>query len=108
LLLAAAMAERGGFADLGPVEVARISYIGLGSGDKSVETEIDADLLAEQWARFAQLVAAYAKRGTGYAARRAVFETRFQLDYDHLSRFGEWQMSDRAEAVTVGADDDAE
>ena len=106
LLLAAAMAERGGFPDLGPVEVARISYIGLGSGDKAVETEIDADLLAEQWVRFTQLVAAYAKPSTGYAARRAVFETRFQLDYDHLSRFGEWQMSDRAEPVTVGGGDD--
>ncbi|MBC7737107.1 MAG: double-strand break repair protein AddB [Candidatus Saccharibacteria bacterium] len=105
LLLAAAMAERGGFADLGPVEVARISYLGLGSGDKAVETEIDDTLLAEQWARFTQLITAYADQTTGYVARRAVFESRFPLTYDHLSRFGEWQMSDRAVAVLVGVDD---
>ena len=108
LLLAAAMAERGGFADLGPVEVARITYVGLGSGEKAVETEIDQALLAEQWARFTQLIQAYAKVETGYVARRAVFETRFKLDYDHLARFGEWQMSDRAEAIAVGGADDPE
>ncbi|MBC7479592.1 MAG: PD-(D/E)XK nuclease family protein, partial [Pseudorhodobacter sp.] len=105
LLLAAAMAERGGFADLGPTEVARISYLGLGSGDKAVETEIDHQMLAEQWARFVQLVQAYADPATGYTARRAVFETRFSLPYDHLSRFGEWQMSDRAKPFPVGGDD---
>ena len=105
LLLAAAMAERGGFADLGPTEVARISYLGLGSGEKAVETEIDHQMLAEQWARFVQLVQAYADPATGYTARRAVFETRFSLPYDHLSRFGEWQMSDRAKPFPVGGDD---
>ena len=107
LLLAAAMAEGGGFADLGPVEVARISYVGLGSGEKSVETEVDPQMLAQEWVRFTQLILAYAKAETGYAARRAVFETRFALDYDHLSRFGEWQMSDRAVGIAVGGADDA-
>ncbi len=105
LLLAAAMAERGGFADLGPMEVTRISYLGLGSGNKAVETEVDHQMLAEQWARFVQLIDAYASPTTGYTARRAVFETRFSLPYDHLARFGEWQMSDRAEPLTVGDDD---
>ncbi|MEO6298194.1 MAG: PD-(D/E)XK nuclease family protein, partial [Paracoccaceae bacterium] len=105
LLLAAAMAERGGFAGLGPVQVARISYLGLGSGDKAVETEVDDEMLAQQWARFSQLIQAYAEAETGYAARRAVFETRFQLDYDHLSRFGEWQMSDRAVPLLVGREE---
>jgi RecB family exonuclease len=107
LLLAAAMAEAGGFAKLGPVEVARITYFGLGSGEKAVETEIDPELLGEQWARFTQLIRAYARPETGYVARRAVFETRFPGDYDHLSRFGEWQMSDRAQPVDVGGDADA-
>jgi ATP-dependent helicase/nuclease subunit B len=51
-----------------------------------------------------QLLASYARRDTGYVARRAVFETRFALDYDHLSRFGEWQMSDRAVPARVGPD----
>ena len=103
LILAAAMAERGGFAELGRAEVARITYIGLGAGEKAVESAVTAEGLAGQWDRFVQLIDLYSHAETGYAARRAVFETRYARDYDHLSRFGEWQMSDRATAIPVGA-----
>ena len=106
LLLAAVMAERGGFQGLGPVEVARITYIGLGSGDKAVETDLNPEVLAELWDKFTRLIDAYHLRQTGYTARRAVFEVRYTLDYDHLSRFGEWQMSDRPVDVLVGDADD--
>jgi len=102
LLLAAAMAERGGFADVGAREVALITYIGLGAGEKAVESALTPDELNVYWARFVQLITRYSRRSTGYTARRAVFEQRFPLDYDHLSRFGEWQMSDRAQAIPVG------
>ena len=102
LLLAAAMAERGGFAGLGPRDVARISYIGLGAGDKVEDSEVTPAELHELWARFVRLILAYSQRATGYTARRAVFESRYPLDYDHLSRFGEWQMSDHATPVIVG------
>lgn len=105
LLLAAAMAERGGFADLGPSEVAKISYIGLGAGEKAVETDMTSDLLAQEWDRLITLISRYQTRATGYTARRALFLTSFAGDYDHLSRFGEWQMSDRAEAETVGPEE---
>jgi len=105
LLLAAAMAERGGFKGLGPVEVARITYIGLGSGDKAVETDLTPVMLDTLWQRFIKLIETYNRPGTGYSARRAVFEMRYPLDYDHLSRFGEWQMSDRPEGGFVGQAD---
>lgn len=104
LLLAAAMAERGGFADLGPAEVARISYVGLGTGEKAVETDLPPGRLDEEWRRFLTLIERYNRRSTGYTARRAVFEDRFEGDYDHLSRLGEWQMSDRAAPAPVGED----
>ena len=51
LLLAAAMAERGGFPDLGPSEVALISYVGLGAGERVVETALTPELIAEGLAR---------------------------------------------------------
>ncbi len=105
LLLAAAMAERGGFQDLGPSEVAMISYIGLGSGEKAVETPISSELLEDVWNRFISLIAQYQARETGYTSRRAVFQDRFEGDYDHLARYGEWQMSDRATPVVVGPED---
>ena len=98
------MAERGGFAEIGRAEVARITYIGLGAGEKAVETAVTAELLEEQWQRFGVLIACYQQAETGYSARRAVFEARFARDYDHLSRFGEWQMSDRAKGIVVGGD----
>ena len=105
LLLAAAMAERGGFKGLGAVEVARITYIGLGSGDKAVETDLTPQMLDTLWERFIKLIVTYGRLDTGYSARRAVFESRYPLDYDHLSRFGEWQMSDRPVGGLVGLTD---
>ena len=105
LLLAAAMAERGGFANLGPSDVAKITYIGLGAGEKVQETDTTPDLLAAEWDKLITLISRYLSRATGYTARRAVFEDRFPGDYDHLARYGEWQMSDRAHSESVGPED---
>ena len=102
LLLAAVMADKGGFADLGPSQVAKISYIGLGASEDVVETDITEALLTEHWEKLLTLIARYLRRTTGYTARRALFEVRHAGDYDHLSRFGEWEMSDRAVPEQVG------
>jgi ATP-dependent helicase/nuclease subunit B len=107
LLLAAVMAEMGGFAELGQRQVARISYIGLGAAGKVVETEMTEELLGDQWSRFVELIDKYHLRETGYSARRAVFEVSYPGDFDHLARFGEWQMTDRAVGIVVGGEDDA-
>lgn len=106
LRLTAAMVERGGFADLGPREVAGFSYVGLGSTPKTVETLRDEINLDEEWARFIALITRYRLASTGYTARRAVFSDRIEGDYDHLARYGEWQMTDRAEPVFVGKEVD--
>ena len=50
--------------------------------------------VAEVWADFAQLIAAYTREGQGYTARRALESVRDDGDYDHLSRFGEWDLTD--------------
>ena len=105
LLLAAAMAERGGFVDFGPTDVATISYVGLGAGEKVVDTEMSPELSAVEWAKLVTLISQYLTRATGYTSRRAMFEMRFPGDYDHLARFGEWQMSDRAVPEAVGPQD---
>ena len=102
LLLAAVRADKGGFTDLGPSDVAKISYIGLGTSEDVVETDITEALLTEHWEKLIALISRYMRRNTGYTARRALFETRHAGDYDHLSRFGEWEMSDRALPELVG------
>lgn len=98
------MAERGGFRGLGPAEVARISYIGLGTSPKVESVETDAALLGQVWEGLHALVGRYMRREQGYVSRRAMFGERFPGDYDHLARFGEWEMSDAPVPVPVGAE----
>ena len=94
LFLTAAMAEEGGFKGLDPSEVARLSYVGL-KADLAIETtELQPGEVAEIWAEFGRLIASYARPGQGYTARRALEKVTDPSDYDHLSRFGEWDMTD--------------
>jgi double-strand break repair protein AddB len=102
LLLEAAMAERGAFGMIGARHVARISYIGLNAAAKVESTEITPELLARVWGDLHRLVGQYLSPGQGYAARRAVFKTRFPGDYDHLARFGEWDMTHSPSPEDVG------
>ena len=102
LLLAAAMAERDAFPGLEGAEVARITYVGLGTTPKTEETEITPAITAEVWEGLHSLIASYTHRDMGYTARRAVQKERFEGDYDHLSRFGEWDTTAHPAAQTVG------
>ena len=92
LLLEALIAESGGFADLGPVPVAGVAYIGLGSDDGTTALDLgDPDLdLAATAARFRDLIRAYDDPARGYTSRRAMERAGHAGDYDHLARFGEW------------------
>jgi ATP-dependent helicase/nuclease subunit B len=93
LLLTAAMAENGAFSDLGPAEVARIVFAGLKAELKIIDTPLAPGQAAEVWDDFGKLIAAYARPSQGYTARRAMKTEREVSDYDHLSRFGEWDMT---------------
>jgi ATP-dependent helicase/nuclease subunit B len=102
LLLEAAMTERGGFAELGRRDVEAVTYIQMGGDGNEQEVPIDGDILARTWDQLHLLVSAYQRREIGYASRRAVFESRQDGDYDHLARFGEWEMSDTPKPEDVG------
>jgi RecB family exonuclease len=102
LLLAAAMAERDGFKGLEASEVARITYVGLGTAPKIEETEITPELTAEVWDGLHELIAHYKLEAAGYTARRAVQKERFEGDYDHLSRYGEWDTTSHPRPQPVG------
>jgi double-strand break repair protein AddB len=93
LLLTAAMAENGGFAQLGLAEVARIVFVGLKAKLDIVETDLQPGQVAEVWGEFGKLIASYARPSQGYTARRAMKTEGDPSDYDHLSRFGEWDMT---------------
>ncbi len=94
LILEAAIAEAGGFPDLGPVEAAAYSYIHLGGEGETKTFELAPGATTKAWDELEKLIASYMDPSRGYAARRAVFQERIPGDYDHLARYGEWAMSD--------------
>lgn len=104
LHLAALMAEAGGFGQLGPQEVSKITYVGLGSKGAETGQTITPDVLGAVRDGVEQLIGGYADPALGYTARRAVFTEAFPGDYDHLARFGEWEMTDTPELQDVGKD----
>jgi ATP-dependent helicase/nuclease subunit B len=93
LLLAAAMAERGGFPGLGLERVTKIAFVGVKQAFKTVEAALQDGDLDAVWTEFEGLIGKYAKATQGYTARRAMREQKDKSDYDHLSRFGEWDMT---------------
>jgi double-strand break repair protein AddB len=102
LLLEAAMAERGSFARIGPAEVARITYVGLDAEGSTLATEITPAVTLGAWDGLCRLIGHYRQRSRGYTARRAVEFAAEAGDYDHLSRFGEWDMADPPRPEDVG------
>lgn len=100
-LLALAL-SRGRLEPHGAFEVSEVGYIGLGHDLPAWSLLQDEAEIAQTQDEFVRLMAAYTVRAQGYVARRAVFSTAFQRDYDHLSRYGEWNESDPPVATRVG------
>jgi ATP-dependent helicase/nuclease subunit B len=95
LLLEAAMLNRGGFAPLKPAGVERAAFISLAPGNpKEVLAPLEEETPETVWAEFAKLIGAYRSAETGFSARRALQKENDAGDYDHLARYGEWEVSD--------------
>jgi len=109
LMLEAVMAESGAFSDIGPALVSRVAHIGLGTNPKEQPIDLrcedndgnrfDPDEELEQLRR---LISAFLAPDQGFAARRAMESMRFEGDFDHLARYGEWDASDQPQEVVVG------
>ncbi|UWQ74776.1 double-strand break repair protein AddB [Leisingera sp. M658] len=93
LLIEAAMAEQGAFDGLGPAEVARALFIGLGSSMKEVRAPLEEEPPAKVWDELHTLIGAYFEPEQGYSSRRMVYRDDIAGDYDHLARYGEWDRS---------------
>ena len=93
LLLEAAMIAQGGFENLGPRAVLAASYIGLGTSPSEVRVPLDdlpPDLV---WSQLRDLISKWQDPDRGYSARLSPQFITYDGDYDHLSRFGEWDQS---------------
>ncbi|SDE64324.1 double-strand break repair protein AddB [Limimaricola pyoseonensis] len=102
LLLEAAMAQRGGFAEAGAQPVAEAAYIGLSGGGKIVPAPLNEAPPEVVWGQLRDLIARWQDPERGYSSRMAVETTAAMGDYDHLARFGEWDLSTEVSPEEVG------
>jgi len=102
LLLEAVLAQRGGFDQLDPAPVQQVSYIGVGAKPKISSVKLTPDDIAKIEAELINLISAYQSPTQGYASRRAMATVRYDGDYDHLARFGEWNDTDDPVSIVVG------
>ena len=101
LLLEAMMAERGAFQGIDPAPVAGAVYIGVGTKPAEVPAPLDELPTDEVHRQLEQLLERWMSRDRGYTARRAMEGDRFGSDYDHLSRLGEWEVSDPPQRIVL-------
>jgi RecB family exonuclease len=108
LPLEAAMAERGAFPGLPAAPVTAMTYIALGASgsDRDIPLEDEGTRLPDRALEdLHALIAAYSARDRGYTSRRAAETVRFEGDYDHLARLGEWDLTDAPVPERVGEED---
>ncbi|RME17619.1 MAG: double-strand break repair protein AddB, partial [Alphaproteobacteria bacterium] len=102
LPLEALMARAGAFEGIPPSVVVETAYIGIGAKpvfERSPVTEEDID---ETRRDLLELIGKYRIRSRGYTSRRLVRNVRWEGDYDHLARFGEWDHATPPTPVEVG------
>ncbi|MBK0326014.1 double-strand break repair protein AddB [Rhodobacteraceae bacterium F11138] len=93
LLIEAAIAEEGGFADLDPADVAAAEFIRIGSPGNDVPAPLDSEPTEKVLAELRSLIAAYLDPDQGFTARRMLQKDTDISDYDQLARFGEWDRT---------------
>ncbi len=98
LPLEGAIAEAGGFENVGKAKVSHLELIGLGSGGKSLQLDFEVE---EVWARLVDLIQAFEAPELGYTARSRPENISFESDFDHLSRYGEWEDGDKFEVEAM-------
>ncbi len=93
LLIEAAVAEEGGIDGLDPTSVAQAVFIGMGGTYKEVSAPLDEEPVDKILDELKQLISAYLEPEQGFSARRVLHKDSDIGDYDHLSRFGEWDRT---------------
>lgn len=93
LLLEAAMIELGAFTNVGRKPVEGASFVAVNTDMRDVPAPLKDHPAMQVWDEFQTLLLEYQQKSRGYSARLAMFATTDRSDYDHLSRFGEWDTS---------------
>lgn len=96
LLLEAAMVEHGAFSAVGKRPTKIAAFLGVNATMKTVAAPLKDFPPERVWSEFETLLFNWQQYNRGYSARIAIFKTTDNSPYDHLSRYGEWDMSDDA------------
>ena len=96
LLIEAAMVEEGAFDKVGAAPVSRATFIGLGTTPVEMNAPLEDEPPLVVLDNLRKLIAAYLDPAQGFTARRMMERDDFTGDYDHLARYGEWDLSDPA------------
>ncbi|MEO0387019.1 MAG: PD-(D/E)XK nuclease family protein, partial [Pseudomonadota bacterium] len=91
LQVEALIAEAGGFPDCPAAPVTHAEMIGLGKDKKTEVLPDPTDAIAKVREKLPDLLATYQNPATPYLARSRPQRLTYASDYDHLSRFGEWE-----------------
>lgn len=101
LPLEGAIAHAGGFKDIAKGKVSHLELIGLGAGGKELPLDFSDEQIDEIWGRLQDLIQAFSSNTMGYTAHMRPEKIQYTSDFDHLSRFGEWQDGDEFEAEAM-------
>ena len=102
LLLEAVMLENGAFGAPQSGQVASVVLIGLGAQPKINSVALAPGETDQVRSELVDLISQYQRPEQGYTSRRAMTAARFDGDYDHLARFGEWDETQDPVGHEVG------
>lgn len=94
LHLEAIIAAAGGFRDLPPLDVTEISYLKLNKGLGARNRSLSPEEIGSARDAFVEILDGFLAGTRGYTARRMPRDLKHVSEYDHLSRFGEWDQTD--------------
>ena len=91
LLIEAVMAEAGAFEGVPSSPVSEVFHVSIGRSPQQGPLKLGEDYeTGTISAQLADLLVSYDNDYQGYISRRIMEKSRFDGDYDHLARFGEW------------------
>ena len=100
VLIEAIMVENGSFKGIPPSVAVEGSYLSLGRSGDETRIPFRQDVITKgetidfrvetAQGDLTKLLQSYSKATQGYPSRRAMEKVRFEGDFDHLARFGEW------------------
>ncbi len=94
LMLEAMMLQAGAFENIHPGIVTQATYIGLGPQNEDRTYEIGPEEIKKVTVEFCALISEYKDARKGFTSLRTGKQLPFSNPFDHLARYGEWEMSD--------------